>query len=88
MKLARHIAPSAFVWLLLGGALLLHPALRDAPLQPQVEPDRQVLHALTNYSWVIHNGDFWHTLKISFLLALETIVIALSSSCRRSTGCT
>jgi putative spermidine/putrescine transport system permease protein len=31
-----------------------------------------------NYSWVIHNGDFWHTLKISFLLALETIAISLA----------
>jgi putative spermidine/putrescine transport system permease protein len=32
---------------------------------------------LANYSWVIHNGDFWHTIKISFLLAIETIVISL-----------
>src|SRR6266516_5492758 len=31
-----------------------------------------------NFSWVIHNGDFWHTLKISFLLALETIAISLA----------
>ena len=27
---------------------------------------------------MIHSGDFWHTLKISFLLALETIVISLA----------
>ena len=27
---------------------------------------------------MIHNGEFWHTLKISFLLALETIVISLA----------
>ena len=26
---------------------------------------------------MIHNGDFWHTIKISFILALETIVISL-----------
>ena len=32
---------------------------------------------LHNYGWVIHNGDFWHTIKISFILALETIVISL-----------
>ncbi len=32
---------------------------------------------LHNYGWVIHNGDFWHTIKISFLLAIETIVISL-----------
>ena len=27
---------------------------------------------------MIHNHDFWHSLKISFLLALETIVISLA----------
>ena len=32
---------------------------------------------LTNYHWVLHDGEFWHTLKISFLLAVETVVIAL-----------
>ena len=26
---------------------------------------------------MIHSGDFWHSLKISFLLAIETIVISL-----------
>ena len=26
---------------------------------------------------MIHNGDFWHTIKVSFLLAAETIVISL-----------
>ena len=35
-----------------------------------------MLHA-ANYGWVIHNGDFWHTIRISFLLALETIVVSL-----------
>ena len=26
---------------------------------------------------MIHNGDFWHTIKVSFLLAVETVVISL-----------
>ena len=44
VKPRRFMAPSAFIWLLLGGALLPHPAARDAPLQPQEQPDGQVLH--------------------------------------------
>ena len=39
--------------------------------------DGQVLHGSRATRWVIHDGDFWHTLKISLLLALETIVISL-----------
>jgi putative spermidine/putrescine transport system permease protein len=31
----------------------------------------------SNYSFVIHNGDFWHTMKISFLLALQTVIMSL-----------
>jgi len=31
-----------------------------------------------SYTYVIHNGQFWHTLRLSALLALETIVISLA----------
>src|SRR5581483_1398803 len=33
---------------------------------------------LHSYGWVLHNGDFWHSLKISLFLALETIAISLA----------
>jgi len=33
--------------------------------------------SLENYSFIIHSGDFWHSLKISFLLAVETVIISL-----------
>ena len=65
------------IWLLLGGAVLLHPAGRDARSSASSRTQTGKCCTLHNYSWVIHNGDFWHTLKISFLLALETIVISL-----------
>ena len=77
VKPRRGMAPSAYFWLLIARRLLLHPAARDVPLQPQEQRRPGSAAPPANYSWVIHNGDFWHTLKISFLLALETIVISL-----------
>ena len=29
-----------------------------------------------NYGWVIHNGEFWHTIHLSAMLAIETIASA------------
>ena len=48
--------------------LRLQPALATRPASAARSPTT---------AWVIHNGDFWHTIKISFVLALETIVISL-----------
>ena len=44
VKRRRLMSPSAFLWLLLACGVLLHPAARDAALQPQEQPDREVLH--------------------------------------------
>ena len=44
VKPRRRMAPSAFLWLLLGGAVLLHAADRDDALHAEEQPDRQVLH--------------------------------------------
>ena len=40
-----RMAPSAFVWLLLAAAYFIIPLFATLAVQPQVEPDRQVLHA-------------------------------------------
>jgi len=72
----RHIAPSAVVWLLLGALYFLIPLIATLIFSLKSNQTGKCC-TLANYSWVIHNGDFWHTLKISFLLALETIVISL-----------
>ena len=77
MKPRRHIAPSAVVWLLLGAAYFLIPLIATFLFSLKSNQTGKCC-TLANYSWVVHSGDFWHTLKISFLLALETIVISLA----------
>ena len=76
MKHRRRIAPSAVVWLAIGGLYFFIPLFATALISLK-SPQTGKCCTLTNYHWVIHNGDFWHTLKISFLLAIETVVIAL-----------
>ena len=76
MKSRRFMTPSSVVWLVLGAAYFLIPLLATFlfSLRSNQTGKCCTLHA---YGWVIHNGDFWHTLKVSFLLALETAVIGL-----------
>jgi putative spermidine/putrescine transport system permease protein len=71
------MAPSAVFWLLLGGLYFFIPLLTTFLFSLKSNQTGKCCTA-ANYSWVIHNGEFWHTLKISFLLALETIVISLA----------
>jgi putative spermidine/putrescine transport system permease protein len=70
------MASSAFLWLLLGVAYFFIPLLATMLFSLK---SNQTGHCCTlaNYSWVIHSHAFWHSLKISSLLALETIVISL-----------
>jgi len=77
VKPRRHIAPSAAFWLLVGGLYFLIPLVTTFIFSLK-SPQTGKCCSSANYSWVIHNGEFWHTLKISFLLALETIVISLA----------
>src|SRR5436853_202593 len=70
------MAPSAFVWLLLGSAYFFVPLIATMLFSLKSNQTGKCCTA-ANYSWVIHNGDFWHALKISFLLAIETIVVSL-----------
>jgi len=71
-----RMAPSAYVWLLLGGAYFMLPLFTTLLFSLKSNQTGTCCTA-ANYGWVVHNGDFWHTIKISFLLALETIVISL-----------
>jgi putative spermidine/putrescine transport system permease protein len=70
------MASSAFLWLLLGVAYFFIPLIATMLFSLK---SNQTGHCCTlaNYSWVIHSHAFWHSLKISSLLALETIVISL-----------
>ena len=71
-----RIAPSAVVWLLLGAAYFLIPlvatllfSLRDAQTGKCC--------SLSAYGDILHDPQFWATIKVSFRLALETIVVGL-----------
>jgi putative spermidine/putrescine transport system permease protein len=77
MTSARRMAPSAWLWLLLGGLYFFIPLLATLLFSLKANATGKCC-TLESYSWVIHNGDFWHTLKISALLALETIAISLA----------
>jgi putative spermidine/putrescine transport system permease protein len=76
MKQRRFMAPSAFLWLLLGSLYFFVPLIATTLFSLKSNQTGKCCTA-ANYSWVIHNGDFWHALKISALLAIETIIISL-----------
>ncbi len=77
MKRLR-MAPSAYLWLALAAAYFLIPLYATLDFSLRENKVGTPCCTLHNYGWVVHNGDFWHTIKISFLLALETIVISLA----------
>ena len=77
MKSTRRIAPTAVIWLLIAFGYFFIPLIATFLFSLK---SNQTGHCCTaaNYSWVVHSSAFWHTLKISFLLALETIAISLA----------
>jgi putative spermidine/putrescine transport system permease protein len=76
MRQQRRMAPSAYLWLLLGALYFFVPLIATMLFSLKSNQTGKCCTA-ANYSWVIHNGDFWHALKISAILAVETIVISL-----------
>ncbi len=77
MKTRRGMAPSAYVWLLAAGIYFFIPLVATFLFSLKSNATGKCCTP-ASYGWVIHNGDFWHTLKISLLLALETVVISLA----------
>jgi putative spermidine/putrescine transport system permease protein len=73
----RRMAPSAYIWLLLAAAYFMLPLYATLAFSFKENKAGTPCCTLSNYGWVIHSGDFWHTIRISFMLALETIVISL-----------
>jgi putative spermidine/putrescine transport system permease protein len=72
-----RITPSAVLWLLIAAAYFLIPLIATLLFSLKSNQTGKCCTA-HNYGWVVHNGEFWHSLKISTLLALETIVISLA----------
>ena len=76
MKRRRFMAPSACLWLLAADLYFVLPLVATLLFSLKGNATGKCCTA-ESYSWVIHNSQFWHTLKISFLLALETIAVSL-----------
>ena len=77
MRRRGSMAPSAYVWLLVAAIYFLVPLISTLFFSMKSNQTGKCCTA-ANYSWVLHNGEFWQSLKISFLLALETIAISLA----------
>jgi putative spermidine/putrescine transport system permease protein len=71
-----RMAPSAYFWLILAALYFMVPLIATAIFSLKSNQTGKCC-TLANYSWVIHQDAFWQTLKTSFLLALETIVVCL-----------
>ena len=76
MRLRRGQALSSYFWLGLGALYFIVPLFATFLFSLNKNATGKCC-TLDSYTWVIHNGDFWHTLKVSMLLAVETIVISL-----------
>jgi len=72
----KHVAPSAVIWLVLGGAYFIIPLVATLLFSLN---QQQTGHccSVAAYGTILHDGAFWSNLKTSFLLALETIAIGL-----------
>ena len=73
----RHIAASAVIWLLLGAAYFLIPLLATLLISLRNDQTAKCC-TLANYGYILHDPDFWTTIKLSFIVALETIVLTLA----------
>ena len=72
----RLLAPSAAVWLLVGAAYFLIPLV--ATLLFSLKNDQTAkCCTLANYGFILHDPEFWRTIKLSFIVALETIFATL-----------
>ena len=77
MRLRRpQIAPSAVVWLVLGAVYFLVPLIATL-LFSLKDAQTGKCCSLSAYGVILHDPQFWSTIKVSFRLALETIVIGL-----------
>ncbi len=66
---------SAAFWLLLGATYFIVPLVATLLFSLQSGYNRS--YSLSAYSTLIHDHQFWKTLRLSLVLSLETIVISL-----------
>lgn len=73
----RFIAPSAVLWLLVGAAYFLIPLLATFLFSLRNDQTNTCC-TLANYGGVFDDPEFWKTIRLSFVIALETIVVTLA----------
>jgi len=72
----RWIAPSAVVWIVVAAAFFLIPLVATLLFSLRsIQTNKCCTGAA--YSLIIHDHQFWQTIRVSFVLSLETIVISL-----------
>lgn len=72
----RRMAPSAYLWLALAALYFIVPLVATALFSLR-STQTGTCCTLDSYRWVVDQPQFWHTLRTSALLALETIVVSL-----------
>ena len=73
----RFIAPSAVLWLLVGAAYFLIPLVATFLFSLKNDQTAKCC-TLANYGGVFDDPEFWKTIRLSFVIALETIVVTLA----------
>jgi len=73
----KRIAPSAVVWLLVAAAYFFIPLLATLLFSLKKVQTGNCC-TLASYGTIVHDHQFWVTIKLSSILALETIAICLA----------
>ncbi len=73
----RFISPSAVLWLLVGAAYFLIPLFATFLFSLRSDQTNTCCTS-ANYSGVFDDPEFWKTIRLSFVIALETIAITLA----------
>jgi putative spermidine/putrescine transport system permease protein len=71
-----RVSVSGLVWLLIGTLYFIIPLV--ATLIFSLKTGKNFSYSLSAYGLVIHDPQFWKTVRLSFVLALETIAISLA----------
>jgi putative spermidine/putrescine transport system permease protein len=71
-----RISLSAVVWLLIGAAYFMIPLLATFLFSVR-DAQTGKCCSLSAYGVILHDPEFWTTIRLSFRLALETIVVSL-----------
>lgn len=77
MRPRRFVAPSAVVWLLLGAAYFLIPLVATFLFSLRNDQTNRCC-TFANYGVVFDDPEFWRTIKLSLIVALETIAVTLA----------